>query len=607
MKPLSSTRNYLIDDNNDFDFLENLIIKLGRENEIVVIGDINARSSVLNDIITNDCANFNPIEDVIVNDLCITDNDLINHEIPVCRNNEDNKTNDFGHKLVNLCKLSGLLIGNGRLNGDREIGKFTYIDKKGKSAIDYALISKGLLSHNNNFHVQETNIYSDHCPIVLNLYNLSLFDTNNLSIINSFDLNQNNDLTNPFTMYKIDEASSAKFLCKMNDEYVCSNLNSILEIMENPSFTLDNDDVENCILGINHVLEYATADCVNKPNFKPLVDTYASNVTSRNNNNNPWYDKECRNKKKEFITARDLYYQTFLDKDLYTFCNIRNAYRKLSRKKKKEFNFKTAKDLVVLSKENSKLFWKKLKRKAKKVNATCDFHIYFKNLFETPISNLSADTQNMLQDTMYTNLEDDFLDDNFSLQELDKALKKLKNDKSPGHDNILNEFLKLNTSLFKKTLLSIFNVLFNLGYFPDAWSVGLVIPIFKKGNPNEPENYRGITLLSCIGKLFTSMINTRLNAWAEINNKFDKHQYGFRDKRGTIDAMFILQNIIDIFLKQNSALFVCFVDLQKAFDCTNHNALWYKLNLNQISSKIVNLLRNMYDKMKLCKKFTVFF
>ena len=126
-------------------------------------------------------------------------------------------------------------------------------------------------------------------------------------------------------------------------------------------------------------------------------------------------------------------------------------------------------------------------------------------------------------------------------------MKKLKNDKSPGYDNILNEFLKLNTTLFKKTLLSIFNLLFKKGYFPDAWSVGMIIPIFKAGDPNLPENYRGITLHSCVGKLFTSMINSRLNLWAELKNKYDNDQYGFIDKRDTVDAMFILQNIVDIF------------------------------------------------------------
>ena len=69
--------------------------------------------------------------------------------------------------------------------------------------------------------------------------------------------------------------------------------------------------------------------------------------------------------------------------------------------------------------------------------------------------------------------------------------------------------------------------------------------------------------------------------------------------------MFILQNIVDIFLKQNNALYVCFIDLQKAFDCTNHNALWHKLNVNKVSSKIINILKSMYEKMKICVKNTL--
>ena len=180
----------------------------------------------------------------------------------------------------------------------------------------------------------------------------------------------------------------------------------------------------------------------------------------------------------------------------------------------------------------------------------------------------------------------------------------MKNNKSLGFDNVLNEFHKLNTPLFKEVLLNIFNALFDNGYFPEAWSIGLIIPIFKKGNPDLPENYRGITLLSCVGKLFTSLINTRLNVWAEANNKFDKNQYGFRDKKSTTDAMFILQNIVDIYLEKNSSLFVSFIDLKKAFDCTNHRALWFKLEQNKISSKIISVIS--LKKSPICFKYLFF-
>ena len=186
-------------------------------------------------------------------------------------------------------------------------------------------------------------------------------------------------------------------------------------------------------------------------------------------------------------------------------------------------------------------------------------------------------------------MHDDFLDAPFTINDLDIALKKLKNNKSPGFDNVLNEFLKLNSPLFKTTLLSVFNILFTNGYFPDAWSIDLIIPIHKKGNPDIAGNYRGITLLSCVGKLFTSLLNTRIKDWAEMNYKFDKDQYGFREKKSNIDAMFILQNVIDIFLSNNNALFVSFIDLKKAFDVTNHQALWFKLADNKLSTKMTML------------------
>ena len=221
---------------------------------------------------------------------------------------------------------------------------------------------------------------------------------------------------------------------------------------------------------------------------------------------------------------------------------------------------------------------------------------------ETPFFDLNDTTHTLIDNSGDDLILDEFLDSPITIDELEKALKKLKNNKSPGFDNVINEFLKLTNPLFKTTLLSVFNLLLTHGYFPKAWSIGLIIPIFKKGDPKLSENYRGITLLSCLGKLFTSIINQRLNQWAELYEKYDQNQYGFRDNKSTIDAMFLLQNIIDIFLSSNNALYVSFIDLKKAFDCTSHKALWHKLKINSVSSKITNLLKNMYSKVKLCVK-----
>ena len=75
--------------------------------------------------------------------------------------------------------------------------------------------------------------------------------------------------------------------------------------------------------------------------------------------------------------------------------------------------------------------------------------------------------------------------------------------------------------------------------FPEIWATGEIIPIHKKGDINDPSNYRGITLLSCLGKLFTNVINNRLTAWAEENDIYCENQFGFRKSRGITDCMFI--------------------------------------------------------------------
>ena len=606
MRPNSSTRNDLLSDIDVYDALTNKISDLRKNNEIIVIGDLNSRCGILEDYIYNIDSNFDPIESDVFNDLCITENDLKSNNITVCRKNEDLKHNDYGHRLINLCQVSGLLICNGRLKGD-EVGKFTYLDKKGCSTDDFALISKGLLNPNNEFYVHNTTAYSDHCPIVLKLFKLITPNATPTLSLHHNNHKSDNTCCKMFASYDFDINNATAFLDKMNDDFVCSNLNSILEITNATDSILDIDVIEACIDNLNNILDYAAKPYVKKcqlSNNSTHSNKTQNNATNiRNNNNrNPWYDTECKSKKREFDDAKNIYYQTLHPNDLNTMCNIRNEYRKLCRKKKKMFNYQTANNLVNLSKTNTKEFWKKIKRKQKKYNASCDFHIYFKNLFETPISDINDNTHTLIDNTNNNIILDDFLDTAITPDELEMALKKLKNNKSPGFDNIINEFLKLNTPLFKTTLLSIFNIILAQGYFPKAWSVGLIIPVFKKGDPNMPENYRGITLLSCMGKLFTSIVNQRLNHWAELNHKYDNNQYGFRDSKSTIDAMFILQNIIEIFLKNSSALFVSFIDLKKAFDCTNHKALWHKLATNGISSRITTLLKDMYVKMKLCVK-----
>ena len=94
-----------------------------------------------------------------------------------------------------------------------------------------------------------------------------------------------------------------------------------------------------------------------------------------------------------------------------------------------------------------------------------------------------------------------------------------------------------------------FNLVFNTGIIPDEWSQGMISPIYKnKGDKASPDNYRGITILSCFRKLFTAILNNRLNNYLESMNLLCKEQAGFRKKYGTTDHIFNLKCIIDLYL-----------------------------------------------------------
>ena len=102
------------------------------------------------------------------------------------------------------------------------------------------------------------------------------------------------------------------------------------------------------------------------------------------------------------------------------------------------------------------------------------------------------------------------LDEPFSLKEIENATKLLKSRKAAGSDRIRNEMLKTGTCYLKPAICKLFNLILKYGFFPSTRCEGVITPIYKSGNKLDPSNYRGICINSCLGKLFTSVLNIRL-------------------------------------------------------------------------------------------------
>ena len=109
-----------------------------------------------------------------------------------------------------------------------------------------------------------------------------------------------------------------------------------------------------------------------------------------------------------------------------------------------------------------------------------------------------------------------------------KCLSKLKLNKACSSDMILNAFLKFSKTKMLTVFTKFFNLVFSSGLIPNEWSQGIISPIYKnKGDKANPDNNRGITILSCFGKLFTAVLNNRLNNYLENMNLLCEEQAGF--------------------------------------------------------------------------------
>lgn len=167
---------------------------------------------------------------------------------------------------------------------------------------------------------------------------------------------------------------------------------------------------------------------------------------------------------------------------------------------------------------------------------------------------------------------------------------------APGEDRIPYEFYKNTPAAFKVLLINIFNQIFNICQVPQSFKSSIIFPLFKKGDPEMAENYRGISFCNTVGKLFSGILLNRITKWVKDNKILRESQAGFRQSYSTIDNIFNLKSIIKIRLsKKRQKAYAFFVDFSAAFDRVDRNCLFYKLATLGLSSKVRNIIRAMYS------------
>ena len=198
-------------------------------------------------------------------------------------------------------------------------------------------------------------------------------------------------------------------------------------------------------------------------------------------------------------------------------------------------------------------------------------YIFFKDI-NSPNDGHDPESENL---NFSIDNDNEILNCHISENEILKCINNLKNNKACSNDGIINEYIKATTHEMMPLYVAFSNLIFNSGVLPDSWLEGAIQPIYKiNGDSKSPENYRPITILSSFGKLFTSILNARLNKFLDAHNKLEENQAGFRAGYSTMDHIFVLHALTEIAKTKKKKLFCSFIDFSKAFDSVWRVGLW---------------------------------
>lgn len=187
--------------------------------------------------------------------------------------------------------------------------------------------------------------------------------------------------------------------------------------------------------------------------------------------------------------------------------------------------------------------------------------------------------------------------------EIQSILRRMPNGKAGGGDGMPAEWLKaaLGTDDFMSPKSSAGKVLFRLltymweqSVIPKGWRAAVIIPLAKKGDLSDCDNYRGISLISVVVKLLTKVVVERVYTELESRNFFSKAQAGFRSREEAMAQVVALRELVDRRRGVGKATYVAFIDIRKAYDTVPIEALLRKLELAGVTGKALSFLRSLY-------------
>ena len=312
-----------------------------------------------------------------------------------------------------------------------------------------------------------------------------------------------------------------------------------------------------------------------------------------------WYTNSCSASKKRYQRTLNKMTKNPFDKSIQQqYLVARKDYKKKCREAENQCRQRLLNKLLQVEAQDPKEFWKildKMRHWGKEKPDPSDnvppdkWSTYFTQLLN------NKNSQKLQIDSTKLPFDPE-MDGRIQMEELKTTLKIAKDGKSFGPDVTIMEYIKYAPDNVLKTLLVLLNAIYCHSKYPSQWTTNYLKVIYKKGETEDPNNYRGLAIGSCIAKLYSSILLGRLEKFAIRNKIIPPQQIGFRRGFRTADHVYLLKTLISKTFCEKGKLYAAFIDFKKAYDTVNRAKLLNKLQEIGVSGTFLRNIQALYSK-----------
>ncbi|XP_046145496.1 trichohyalin-like [Osmia bicornis bicornis] len=436
------------------------------------------------------------------------------------RKSKDKKQNAEGRVLLEALRETGWEILNGNISGDEE-GEFTYTGARGSTVIDYVLVEEGGKEKIKRMEIGDR-IDSDHHPMILK--------------IEGRGAGKEEERGRKKQAARGDWTEQGRERFKKEIKWREARVGQLEE------------DMERMLEEFRKGLERGRK---------------GTKISKRKG----WWDEESMKKKKEVRKILRDWRKGRVGGERYR--EAKREYNRLCEAKKEKENERFEREVEEARTESD--VWKiinKEKKRRGRVKTGIEREEWRKHF----VNLLGGSEEKVVLGGERERERDEEAD--ISKEEIRKVVAKLKDGKATGGDEIPNEVWRYGGEEVLDWAWEVCNRVWRGEGWPEGWKEGIIAPIKKKGDGTRATDYRGVTLMPTLYKIYAAILTERLREEAEEKGMIPANQTGFRRGMGTVDNIYVLNYLVNRQIKREKGKVIAFfVDLKAAFDSVDRGVL----------------------------------